>query len=154
MISTSGHLISKFPEVRFHRTRISNNHVHDDKWIRKCVVCIRKYLDNSHMLSKDAAYKFGKPSPWFDRIENHLEKRVIQKRQGFPAGKKVNKAVKPFPVGRKSDIPRTCWRGMFKRMQDIIECRHGIRIICCMRTDDIYGIIIFRIDFFSCGIFQ
>ena len=24
MISTSGHLISKFPEVRFHRTRISN----------------------------------------------------------------------------------------------------------------------------------
>ena len=24
MISTSGHLISKFPEVRFHRTRIFN----------------------------------------------------------------------------------------------------------------------------------
>ena len=26
MISTSGHLISKFPEVRFHRTRICNRH--------------------------------------------------------------------------------------------------------------------------------
>ena len=25
MISTSGHLISKFPEVRFHRTRICNH---------------------------------------------------------------------------------------------------------------------------------
>ena len=30
MISTSGHLISKFPEVRFHRTRIFIFHVSTD----------------------------------------------------------------------------------------------------------------------------
>ena len=35
MISTSGHLIPKFPEVRFHRTRIFNNPAKLDEWINE-----------------------------------------------------------------------------------------------------------------------
>lgn len=43
MISTSGHLISKFPEVRFHRTRIFNLSARNTvKVVIRKVICIGK----------------------------------------------------------------------------------------------------------------
>lgn len=46
MISTSGHLIPKFPEVRFHRTRIFSQRILDVIWDKR-----GNYVDESSLNS-------------------------------------------------------------------------------------------------------
>ena len=89
MISTSGHLISNFPEVRFHRTRIFTIHNKNLLEQRKKLV---ERKDRSHRLIVKGA-EFEKAFPLSRDLEQEEVQDVMEQLQNSSYNKSIVRQV-------------------------------------------------------------